>query len=132
MYVLSALIDRDKGSMDMLLSTLTNFFMFLTRSNVIIFTVTVDVYNYLPFLYSCVSFLGVIMLLIGTPLGFARLFTIVGDSVVKPTFMRNLDDEYFIAKFDEDCLKSKVERFHKSGENGYLIMSIWIYSPAFQ
>jgi hypothetical protein len=73
-----------------------------------------DVYNYLPFLYSCVSFLGVLMLLIGTPLGFARLFTIVGDLVIKPTFMRNLDEEYFMAKFEEDCLTQKVSECKKS------------------
>ena len=49
-YVLSALIDFDTYSIDRLL----------------------NVYSYLPFLYSCVSFLGVLMLLICTPLGFAR------------------------------------------------------------
>lgn len=54
------------------------------------------------------SFLGVIMLLICTPLGFARIFTVVGDLVVRPTFMRNQEDEYFAAKFEEESLKAKV------------------------
>ncbi|GFY40584.1 protein Lilipod [Trichonephila inaurata madagascariensis] len=39
--------------------------------------------HYLPFLYSCVSFLGVLMLLICTPIGFARLFTAIGKLLVK-------------------------------------------------
>ena len=67
-----------------------------------------DVYSYLPFLYSCVSFMGVILLLICTPLGFARLFTIVGDLVIKPNWARNLDEEYYSAKFEEDNLANKV------------------------
>ncbi len=67
-----------------------------------------DVYSYLPFLYSCVSFLGVGMLLICTPLGFARLFSIVGDLVIRPNLMRNLDEDYFTVKFEEDCLRQKL------------------------
>ena len=47
-----------------------------------------DIFAYLPFLYSCVSFLGVLILLLCTPLGFARLFTVVGDLVTKPNFSR--------------------------------------------
>eukprot|EP00094_Tigriopus_californicus_P006064 TCALIF_05840-PA protein Name:"Similar to Lmbr1l Protein LMBR1L (Mus musculus)" AED:0.04 eAED:0.04 QI:473/0.83/0.71/1/1/0.85/7/573/566 len=86
MYVIAALVDHDRDSMDRIL----------------------NVYSYLPFLYSCVSFLGVIMLLICTPLGFARLFTVVGDLVVRPTFMRNQDDDYFATKFEEESLKAKV------------------------
>ncbi|KFM56962.1 Protein LMBR1L, partial [Stegodyphus mimosarum] len=38
---------------------------------------------YLPFLYSCVSFIGVLMLLLCTPVGFARLFTVMSDLLVK-------------------------------------------------
>jgi len=93
MYVLSALIDFDTYSIDRLL----------------------NVYSYLPFLYSCVSFLGVLMLLICTPLGFARLFTIVGDLVMKPTFMRNLDEEFYVAKFEEQSLQQKVKDFSSGG-----------------
>jgi len=93
MYVLSALIDFDTYSIDRLL----------------------NVYSYLPFLYSCVSFLGVLMLLICTPLGFARLFTIVGDLVMKPTFMRNLDEEFYVAKFEEQSLQQKVKDLSPGG-----------------
>jgi len=87
MYILAALIDWDRDSYDKL----------------------INVYSYLPFLYSCVSFMGVIMLLICTPLGFARLFTIVGDLVIKPNWSRNLDEEYYSAKFEEDNLAKKVD-----------------------
>ena len=52
--------------------------------------------------------MGVIMLLICTPLGFARLFTIVGDLVIKPNWARNLDEEYYSAKFEEDNLNTKI------------------------
>ncbi|XP_035223972.1 limb region 1 protein-like isoform X2 [Stegodyphus dumicola] len=38
---------------------------------------------YLPFLYSCVSFIGVLMLLLCTPVGFSRLFTVMSDLLVK-------------------------------------------------
>ncbi|XP_040579824.1 limb region 1 protein homolog isoform X2 [Lepeophtheirus salmonis] len=86
MYIIAALLDRDKDSIERIL----------------------NVYSYLPFLYSCVSFLGVLMLLICTPIGFARLFTIVGDLVIKPTFMRNLEEEFYQAKFEEDSLRHKL------------------------
>ena len=56
MYILAALIDRDQYTMD----TLVNMYSY-----------------YLPFLYSCVSFLGVLLLLVCTPLGFVKLFTLV-------------------------------------------------------
>lgn len=92
MYILAALIDWDRDSIDRLL----------------------NVYSYLPFLYSCVSFLGVLMLLLCTPLGFARLFTIVGDLVIKPTLSRNLDEEFYSAKFEEDNLAKKVHTYKSS------------------
>ena len=76
LYILSALIDRDQHTID----TLVNMYSY-----------------YLPFLYSCVrsvtniiialyslgqpllfSFLGVLLLLVCTPLGFVKLFTLVG------------------------------------------------------
>lgn len=68
-----------------------------------------NVWNYyLPFLYSCVSFLGVLMLLLCTPVGFARLFTVVGELVVKPKFLRDIQEEYYIAMFEEANLMRKL------------------------
>jgi len=101
MYILAALIDWDRDSLDRL----------------------INVYHWLPFLYSCVSFLGVLMLLLCTPLGFARLFTIVGDLVIKPNWSRNLDEEFYSAKFEEDNLAKKVQ-FCKSETNHILLTPV--------
>ena len=52
-----------------------------------------------------------LLLLICTPLGFARLFTIVGDLVVSPVSARNLDEEYITLACEEDCLRQKVTMY---------------------
>ncbi|XP_071788837.1 protein LMBR1L-like [Asterias amurensis] len=65
--------------------------------------------SYLPYLYTCISLLGVAMLLISTPLGFTRMFSVIGELVVKPQFMENLDEEYHLAKFEEDDLLRKIK-----------------------
>merc|ERR1719187_3134724 len=88
MYILAAFIDRDQATIDQLF----------------------NVYSYyLPFLYSCVSFIGVLLLLICTPLGFARLFTLVGDLVIKPQFMRDLEEDYNVAVLEEHSIRKKVQ-----------------------
>ena len=69
-------------------------------------------------LYSWVSFFGVLMLLLCTPLGFARLFTVIGDLVVKPKTARNLEEEYLVAGYEEECLKRQMNNFNNGG--GYL------------
>ena len=97
MYVVAALIDRDQDSFDRIYS----------------------VVSFLPFLYSCVSFLGGVMLLICTPLGFARLFTVVGDLVIKPNFSRNLDEDYYTAKFEEEDLRKKLASCKNGKLNRY-------------
>ncbi|XP_022106566.1 protein LMBR1L-like isoform X2 [Acanthaster planci] len=67
------------------------------------------VWSYLPYLYTCISLLGVLMLLISTPLGFTRMFSVIGQLVVKPQFMENLEEEYHLAKFEEDDLLRKMQ-----------------------
>ena len=62
--------------------------------------------------------LGVLLLLLCTPLGFARLFTIVGDLVVSPISGRNLDEEYLTLAYEEDCLKQKVAVYQHSDARG--------------
>ncbi|XP_076041415.1 LMBR1-like protein lilipod isoform X1 [Oratosquilla oratoria] len=59
---------------------------------------------YLPFLYSLISCLGVLMLLLSTPVGFAHLFTAVGRLMVKPGFLRDLTEEYHAALMQEEAL----------------------------
>jgi len=95
MYILAAFIDRDQATIDQLF----NLYSY-----------------YLPFLYSCVSFLGVLLLLICTPLGFARLFTIVGDLVIKPQFMRDLQEDYNVAMFEEESLRKRIVLEKRGGK----------------
>ncbi|XP_057321036.1 protein Lilipod isoform X4 [Microplitis mediator] len=63
---------------------------------------------YVLFMYSCVSFVGVLILLVCTPLGFVRLFEVVGSLLVKPQFLRNLDDEFLAYKLEEDSIRRRL------------------------
>merc|ERR1712226_947948 len=87
MYIMAALLDWDQDSLERI----------------------VNLYSYLPMLYSWMSFLGVLSLLICTPLGFARLFTIVGELVVSPISAKNLDEEYLTLAYEEDCKNQKLD-----------------------
>ncbi|XP_043587512.1 protein Lilipod isoform X2 [Bombus pyrosoma] len=95
-YVLSALIDHQKSS----LHTLLNLSSY-----------------YLPFLYSCVSFVGVVMLLLCTPMGFVRLFGVVGSFLVKPQFLKNLDEEFFAYRLEEDCIRRRLQHAKATGKS---------------
>lgn len=66
----------------------------------------------LPFIYSCISLLGCLMLLICTPVGFARMFTVLGQYVVKPQFLRDLDDEISAIRLEEESLKRKMNGYN--------------------
>ena len=43
------------------------------------------------------------------PVGFARLFTIVGELVVSPISAKNLDEEYLTLAYEEDCKNQKLD-----------------------
>lgn len=86
-YVLSALFDPEKSGILSLLNL----------SSV-----------HLPFLYSCVSFLGVLLLLVCTPCGFVRLFGVVGKVLVKPHLLRDVNDEYQAFNMEEASVKRKL------------------------
>lgn len=94
--------------------------------------------NHLPFLYSCISFLGVLMLLgkkktfycylkrqkinkvfllVCTPLGFVRLFDIVGQFLIKPHFLRDINEEYFTYAFEEECLRRRLKHAQTTNES---------------
>lgn len=64
--------------------------------------------GYLPFLYSCLSCFGVMLLLICTPVGFARLFTVLGELVIKPKFLRDIQEEYQCTLMEEETLRRKL------------------------
>lgn len=68
------------------------------------------IWHYLPLLYSCISFFGVIILLVCTPIGFAVLFTVLGDLIVKPQFLRDIQQEYEVALLEEMHLRKTLER----------------------
>ncbi|XP_058794985.1 protein Lilipod isoform X2 [Phymastichus coffea] len=95
-YILSAILDRQKSS----LHTLLNIWSY-----------------YLPFLYSCVSFVGVVMLLLCTPIGFVRLFAVVGSFLVKPQFLNNLEEEFCAYRLEEDCIKRRLEHAKATGKS---------------
>ncbi|XP_055708332.1 protein Lilipod isoform X2 [Phlebotomus papatasi] len=86
-YVISALIDPEKSS----LQTLLNLGSY-----------------HLPFLYSCVSFLGVLLLLVCTPLGFVRLFGVVGQVLVKPHLLRDVNEEFHAFNLEEASVRRKL------------------------
>ncbi|KAF4518924.1 hypothetical protein B566_EDAN006762 [Ephemera danica] len=85
-YILSALLDRDGSSLHRL----------------------IHLWSYLPFIYSCVSFIGVLLLLVCTPMGLVRLFSVAGQFLVKPQFLSDLHEEYFVAKLEEECLSRQL------------------------
>ncbi|XP_037948049.1 protein Lilipod-like isoform X1 [Teleopsis dalmanni] len=65
---------------------------------------------HLPFLYSCVSFLGVLLLLVCTPFGFVRLFGVVGQVLVKPHLLREVNDKYYIFHVEEASVRRKLTK----------------------
>ncbi|XP_045447019.1 protein Lilipod [Melitaea cinxia] len=92
-YVISAWLEGDRSSLDALL----------------------NLWTYLPFLYSCVSFVGVLMLLVFTPLGFVRLFGVVGGVLVKPQFLRDLNEEYYVYSFEEETIRRRINTSLSTG-----------------
>ncbi|CAG7837377.1 unnamed protein product [Allacma fusca] len=65
--------------------------------------------NQLPFMYSCISFLGVLLLLVCTPTGSAHLFTVLGQFIVGPQFIRNIEEEYTVAMLELESLKNVLK-----------------------
>ncbi|XP_022919593.1 protein Lilipod [Onthophagus taurus] len=95
-FVISSIIDKDKSSIQTLL----------------------DLWSYhLPFLYSCISFIGVLMLLVCTPLGFVRLFDIVGKFLIKPKFLRDINEEYFACALEEESLRRRLKHAQYTGKS---------------
>uniref|UniRef100_A0A1B0CLH0 Uncharacterized protein n=1 Tax=Lutzomyia longipalpis TaxID=7200 RepID=A0A1B0CLH0_LUTLO len=93
-YVISALIDPEKSS----LQTLLNLGSY-----------------HLPFLYSCVSFLGVLLLLVCTPLGFVRLF---GVASVRRKLATTSSSYADAAPYDPLKVHSNAEGLYQRRING--------------
>ncbi|XP_053213540.1 protein Lilipod-like [Panonychus citri] len=112
----------------LLLSVLVCGLTYITCSllgyNDLAFTTLLNMNNYLPLLYSCVSFLGVILLLLCTPIGIARLFTVLGELIMKPKFLRNIQEEYEMVTLEEMHLNRKLKNM-KDGNCGSAPTSPW-------
>ena len=64
--------------------------------------------NHLPLLYSCISCFGVLCLLLCTPLGFARLFDLVGRLIVRPHLMDDVEERCAAVRLEEAALARRV------------------------
>ncbi|XP_036452549.1 limb region 1 protein homolog isoform X1 [Colossoma macropomum] len=96
-WVASALIDNDAASMESLYADLWEF--------------------YLPYLYSCISLMGGLLLLMCTPVGLSRMFTVMGQLLVKPTILEDLDEQMYCIQLQEEALQHKL---NGSTSNSYL------------
>ncbi|KAJ8017040.1 hypothetical protein DPEC_G00013630 [Dallia pectoralis] len=65
---------------------------------------------YLPYLYSCISLCGVLLLLLCTPFGLSRMFSVTGSLLVKPRLLENVEGEMNCAAFEEASLTRKMNR----------------------
>uniref|UniRef100_A0ACB8FX92 Limb region 1 protein n=1 Tax=Sphaerodactylus townsendi TaxID=933632 RepID=A0ACB8FX92_9SAUR len=86
-WVASALIDNDAESME----SLYDLWEF-----------------YLPYLYSCISLMGCLLLLICTPVGLSRMFTVMGQLLVKPTILEDLDEQIYIITLEEAAILRRL------------------------
>ncbi|CAH4035678.1 unnamed protein product [Pieris brassicae] len=50
-----------------------------------------------------------------TPLGFVRLFGVVGAVLVKPQFLRDLNEEYYVYSFEEDTIRRRIDNSASTG-----------------
>ncbi|XP_023391173.1 protein LMBR1L isoform X2 [Pteropus medius] len=86
-WVASAIVDNNKASRE----SLYDFWEY-----------------YLPYLYSCISFLGVLLLLVCTPLGLARMFSVTGKLLVKPRLLEDLEEQLYCSAFEEAALTRRI------------------------
>ncbi|XP_016094533.1 limb region 1 protein homolog [Sinocyclocheilus grahami] len=97
-WVASALIDNDDASME----SLYDLWEF-----------------YLPYLYSCISLMGGLLLLMCTPVGLSRMFTVMGQLLVKPTILEDLDEQIYCIQLQEEALERRL-----NGESSHLVSEI--------
>ncbi|XP_028347167.1 protein LMBR1L isoform X1 [Physeter macrocephalus] len=86
-WVASAIVDNNKASTE----SLYDFWEY-----------------YLPYLYSCISFLGVLLLLVCTPLGLACMFSVTGKLLVKPRLLEDLEEQLHCSAFEEAALTRRI------------------------
>ncbi|KAK7092256.1 limb region 1 protein homolog [Littorina saxatilis] len=90
-----------------------------------------DVWHiYLPYLYSFISFIGVLVLLSCTPLGVSRMFTVMGELIVKPKFLRDIEEELNTVRLEEEHLRRKIHCKHFAPSqiaNGHTNMDVLVF-----
>ncbi|XP_051914035.1 limb region 1 homolog-like protein isoform X2 [Hippocampus zosterae] len=64
---------------------------------------------YLPYLYSGISLFGVLLLLLCTPFGLSRMFSVTGRLLVKPQLFEDVDDGLSCTTLEEDSLYRKLK-----------------------
>ncbi|XP_075683514.1 limb region 1 protein homolog isoform X2 [Rhinoderma darwinii] len=95
-WVASALIDNSSASME----SLYDLWEF-----------------YLPYLYSCISLMGCLLLLLCTPIGLSRMFAVMGQLLVKPNILEDLDEQMYIISLQEEALQRKLNGEHFAVDN---------------
>ncbi|KAM9856357.1 limb region 1 homolog-like protein [Aulostomus maculatus] len=73
---------------------------------------------YLPYLYSGISLFGVLLLLLCTPFGLSRMFSVTGSLMVKPRLFEDVEDTLSCTSFEEDSLSRKL----RCGSTSYWVM----------
>lgn len=63
---------------------------------------------YLPFLYSCLSILGVILLCWSTPLGFICIFDIISKNLVKSSFIADVNEDMEVAELEKITIEKRI------------------------
>lgn len=61
----------------------------------------------MPFLYSCISFIGVLLLLLCAPFGFETMFSFIFKFNVKTSNIVELKDKLYSLKFEKNYLNMK-------------------------
>ncbi|NXN99173.1 LMBRL protein, partial [Rhinopomastus cyanomelas] len=63
---------------------------------------------YLPYLYSCISLFGVLLLLLCTPFGLSIMFTVTGKLLVKPRLLEDLDEQLSCTRLEEAAVSRRI------------------------
>ncbi|NXX22914.1 LMBRL protein, partial [Podargus strigoides] len=63
---------------------------------------------YLPYLYSCISLFGVLLLLLCTPFGLCTMFTVTGRLLVKPRLLEDLEEQLSCTRLEEAAVSRRI------------------------
>lgn len=51
-----------------------------------------------------------------TPLGFVRLFDVVSQFLIKPQFLRDINEEFYACALEEECLRRRLKHAQNTGK----------------